>query len=172
MALTLDQLLRLFVVDRPAFDRRPPAPVLLWEGPQLEKETDARDSWAPTSSGVNLDRPRTGETLVLTVEKVPSRANPFAMGVTIGRVGTNDIVINDSSISRFHAFLQHDPGRDVWSLSDADSQNGTSVDGVRVLPGHRKVLADGQRVQLGDVTVRFFCPQALVTYLQGIVEPA
>ncbi|MDP3498917.1 MAG: FHA domain-containing protein [Myxococcales bacterium] len=53
------------------------------------------------------------------VEKVPRTGNAFALGVTIGRVESNDIIIDDSSISRFHAWLQLD-AKKGWMLCDAE----------------------------------------------------
>lgn len=87
--------------------------------------------------------------------QVPSRG-VFRMG----RHPSNDLVLNDRRVSRFHA-------RIVWRgdqpvLEDCGSHNGTYVDGLALdgpLP-----LDDGQLVGLGawDLTVELSEPPALI----------
>lgn len=56
---------------------------------------------------------------------------PITKSIThIGRKPENDIVIQDNSVSRFHAYLRVDSGRFV--LSDRNSQNGTIVNKSKV----------------------------------------
>jgi hypothetical protein len=49
---------------------------------------------------------------------------------TIGRDGACDLLIEDSSVSRFHARLDREADR--WLLADTGSTNGTRVNGWRV----------------------------------------
>jgi hypothetical protein len=53
-----------------------------------------------------------------------------AASFTIGRDGACDLLIEDTSVSRWHARLVHEDGR--WLLSDSGSTNGTRVNGWRV----------------------------------------
>lgn len=66
----------------------------------------------------------------------------------IGRVDTCDIYIDDEDVSRNHA--QIDLKDDSLFIKDLGSTNGTLVNGKRV-EEHR--LADGDRVQVGSLTV-------------------
>jgi len=140
------------------------APALLWEAPP-QNDSDS-GHWMMTDAGHALTRPRAGEPIIIPVEKVPSRKNPFAMGVTIGRVETNDIIIDDGSVSRFHAWLQLDERTRTWSLTDAESKNGTWVDGVKAEPKQRVALKDGAQIRLGDVVVKFLMPEALLAFVE------
>ena len=70
--------------------------------------------------------------------------------LTVGRDATNEIVINDSEISRRHARLTFQGGKYV--LEDLGSTNGTFVNGQ---PVRRVALTDGTRVTLGRTTLVF-----------------
>ena len=149
--------MKLFVNLKP--DADPTVPGLVWEAPPT-KLTDS-GHWEMTDAGQAMMRPRTGEPLIFMVEKGSATNNPFAMGVTVGRVESNDIVVDDGSVSRFHAWLQRDERTKDWSLTDAESKNGTWVDGVQLAGKQRVVLRDGAKLKFGDVVMEFFLPAAL-----------
>ncbi|ORW99363.1 ABC transporter ATP-binding protein [Mycobacterium szulgai] len=70
--------------------------------------------------------------------------------VTIGRSTDNDIVIQDVLASRHHAFLNLTPlGAEI---RDAQSVNGTFVNGVRV---GSAILSEGDVVTIGNVDLVF-----------------
>jgi hypothetical protein len=71
--------------------------------------------------------------------------------VKIGREPDNDIVISDSSVSRYHATVSIGPSAAV--LSDNGSSNGTYVVNQQVRTA--RVLNDGDRVRFGDVEFTF-----------------
>ena len=153
--------MKLFVNPKP--DADPTVPGLVWEAPPT-KLTDS-GHWEMTDAGQAMMRPRTGESLIFLVEKGTSTNNPFAMGVTVGRVESNDIVVDDGSVSRFHAWLQKDERTKEWSLTDAESKNGTWVDNVQLAGKQRVVLRDGAKLKFGDVEMEFYLPEALKTFV-------
>jgi hypothetical protein len=153
--------MKLFVNPKPNSD--PTVPGLVWEAP-LSPLSDS-GHWEMTDAGQTLMRPRTGEPLIFMVEKGAATNNPFAMGVTVGRVESNDVVVDDGSVSRFHAWLQRDERTREWSLTDAESKNGTWVDGVQLAAKQRVQLRDGARLKFGDVEMSFFLPAALKTFV-------
>jgi hypothetical protein len=157
------QLERQFVLDPVGLRARLPHPVLVWEGPLVSP--DAAEAWALTSSGVGSARPRAGETFVLSVDKHATRGNAFAMGVTLGRVTTNDVVVDDPSVSRFHAWFQLDARAGQWSVTDADSHNGTWHGGVKLAGKHP--LVDGQTLVFGQVSMQFFTPEGFWRWLSA-----
>lgn len=154
--------MRLVVNPRPATDVTVPA--MVWEAPGGAM-TDS-GHWEMTDAGGTMSRPRAGEPLVFLVEKSSTSSNnPFAMGVTIGRVESNDVVLDDGSVSRFHAWLQKDERTGQWSLTDAESKNGTWVDGKQVAPKQRVTIQDGSTLKLGDVELTFLLPPALKAFV-------
>jgi putative nucleotidyltransferase with HDIG domain len=74
-----------------------------------------------------------------------------------GRLGTLEIVLDDSSVSRRHAEVRHaDTG---WWVRDLESTNGTYVNGVRLGPGERQ-LHSRDIVQFGKVAMMVELPDA------------
>ncbi|MBI2496541.1 MAG: FHA domain-containing protein [Opitutae bacterium] len=76
---------------------------------------------------------------------------------TIGRGSTCSLVLDLPGISRSHAMLQPGPGGG-YLLADLRSTNGTYHNGLRleqVAP-----LRDGDRLELGDITLIYRCQQA------------
>ncbi|MFO0594534.1 MAG: FHA domain-containing protein [Myxococcaceae bacterium] len=164
MPVALSQLARkLFVNPKPGSE--PTTPGLVWEAPPSES-TDS-GSWALTDAGQDMKRPRAGEPLIFFVQKTTGANNPFAMGITVGRVDNNDVVVDDASVSRFHAWLQQDDRTKEWSLTDAESKNGTWVDGAKAEPRKRIVLKDGSKLKFGDCEMTFFMPPALKTFVES-----
>ena len=101
-------------------------------------------------------------------------ANSFDNMITLGRAGNNDIALEVSSVSKFHAYFTKDAADGHWSIHDAGSSNGTWVDGERLAASHgRAKLRDGAIVQLGpDTRGRFFLPKALFELLVPPSPPA
>ncbi len=93
-----------------------------------------------------------------------AEGNVFGMMITVGRAANNDIVIDASSISKFHAYFEQKEG--TWCVRDADSSNGTSVSGEAVSKGESTPLIDGCEVQFARVTCRFMEPASFHTLLE------
>jgi hypothetical protein len=73
--------------------------------------------------------------------------------VAIGQGPQNDVVLNDDSVSRSHARLEFELGS--WLLTDLESTNGTTVEGVRLAPGVPTPLAYASTVRFGGVQLQF-----------------
>jgi hypothetical protein len=88
--------------------------------------------------------------------RVPVLALPSGAGapVVLGRSRDCDCVIAEPSVSRRHAELRRHGER--WLLRDLGSQNGTRVNGVRVL--EETEVAPGDRVSFGQVRYRLGSP--------------
>jgi hypothetical protein len=78
--------------------------------------------------------------------RVASDAEPAG----IGRNSANALIINDPSISNFHAALMLAPEGHLH-LADRGSSNGTSVNGVMLEAGGRSIVRSGDRLRFGDV---------------------
>lgn len=142
-------------------------PVLLFEPPLSEEEgsDDSLDDFQfRTSAGDSVISPKTGEAVVAIVEK--TKDNAFQRRVTIGRTTNNDIVLDDVSVSRFHAWLQYDEGMGAWTVIDAQSRNGTMLNGKRVAAKAAAALVDGAVLRVGNVQLKFFSEAGFVKYLE------
>ena len=75
---------------------------------------------------------------------------------TIGRSNDNDIVLNDFSVSRRHAYLKKEDG--AWFLYDNQSTNGVRVNDQLVPRG---AVKDGDEATVGTFLLRFREEQAV-----------
>jgi hypothetical protein len=78
--------------------------------------------------------------------RIASGAEPAG----IGRNSANALIIDDSTVSNFHAALTLSVNGNL-SLADRSSSNGTYVNGVALETGGRCVVRDGDRLKFGDV---------------------
>ncbi|MCA9596217.1 MAG: sigma 54-dependent Fis family transcriptional regulator [Myxococcales bacterium] len=121
--------------------------------------TDAGDR--PTLSGVQfhtvrqLARAVAIPRLELAVERESGKASDRSVvlegdELRLGSHPSNDLVINDPKVSRFHCRLSR--GGSGWSLADNGSLNGTLLDGLRVRDAD--LPRPTCRLALGDSMVR------------------
>lgn len=82
------------------------------------------------------------------------RRLPLKVGASsLGRDPTNDIILDDSSVSRFHARIVSTA--DDCTLTDLGSRGGTSVNGEPLTPDVERSLRRGDRIRIGPYTIRF-----------------
>jgi hypothetical protein len=156
---------RIYLTSKSTFISKLGVPVLLWEA--RAELNPAEEQWNRTESGIGIRMsPRAGDPVVFELRKQTSKKNPFAMGITLGRVETNDIVIDDASISRFHAWFQNDP-KQGWLVVDAESKNGSAIDGQKLVANKKTPIADGARLKFGEIELLFLSPQKLVQRIEA-----
>ena len=162
MGISLSTYARNFLNDEAQARRFLDWPVLVWESPNEAFQ----DELFTTEAGETRKLPRAGSPVVFEVRKSSSKTNAFAMGITIGRTGNNDVVLEDNSVSRFHAYFQQDPKDSHWKLVDAESKNGSWINGIRMTAGKAEAVADQAQLRFGDVEVHFFLPRSFFEFLQ------
>lgn len=69
----------------------------------------------------------------------------------VGRTESCDLILQDADVSRHHVEVRWDAGR--FSIVDADSKNGVSVNGSLV--NKTQSLRHGDLIQLGQTVLRF-----------------
>ena len=130
--------------------------------------TGGRASQGSTSTrlfldGVDDDPSARTANLAVLVYPLHARASADGHLVTIGREVRHDVVIGDPSVSRFHAFAKCDAAG-TFLLQDMGSTNGTSVNGVSVMPrgaGPPTPVKPGDTVRIGQVEFTFTDARAL-----------
>ncbi len=73
--------------------------------------------------------------------------------LSIGRTQENDIAFGDSFLSKKHA--RFSAREDQVFLEDLGSSNGTFVNGNRLKVGVEALLADGDKIRMGNVEFLF-----------------
>ncbi len=144
-------------------------PVLLFEPEATppEGEPISEEYRLRTASGAGLGT-HLGATEAVVILVKKTKDNAFQRGVTVGRTGNNDIVLDDPSVSRFHAWFQRDE-RGGWTVADAGSKNGTTVSGTRLKSKKPMRIPDMARVRFGEVTLTLFLPERFFSFLEGRV---
>jgi len=160
--LPLTALARQMICD-PKFQGLWRVPVLVWAS--VGQGAEGAEVTLP---GVATTRPRAGEPLVFEVRKAPDAMNAL-LGITLGRTSNNDIVIDDISVSRFHAVLQQDEKTGGWTIGDAGSSNGTLLRDERLKAPMRVPLGEDEMFVLGAVPLRFLSPSAFFRYLDTMM---
>jgi hypothetical protein len=91
---------------------------------------------------------------VTAVQKRLAPEGPLGDRVLIGRAMNKDIVLRNPSISKFHAYFETTETGD-WSVTDAGSKNGTSLNGKRLTQREPMNVANGDRVTFGSIETLF-----------------
>lgn len=133
---------------------------------QLNESNSTDALWRTTSVRIELTGASSVKPLFVYTVKKRAGANPFAF-VTIGRAANNDLVLPYPSISKFHASLASRDGK--WTVTDADSSNGTGLDGTRI-PGKKPTpIQSGSLIELGGVIqVVFLGPRETWEVMKGL----
>lgn len=103
--------------------------------------------------GLDGPRPAAEAVVYLVRRRVAAPERP----ITLGRSAATDVVLNDRSVSKLHAFLEPLEGG-ALRVQDAGSKNGTYVNGARVPvpPDNRAVLVEpGDVFMVGTVRGRY-----------------
>lgn len=118
----------------------------------------------PVAQAMATAAPRAVSATVYALRRRIGTAN---RPLTIGRTKATDVVIDDKTVSKLHAFFAtQDDG--TLRLTDAGSTNGTFVDGVRLRAppaGQEHVVAPGDVVRFGTVKGRYLDLAALRVWL-------
>lgn len=144
-------------LDATSFAQAHPEPHLIVRFPRPDRGSEESSflTRALTVEEIKAGRPADGEWIV-PVAKRPG-SNAFATMVTIGRAGNNDVVLQHSSVSKFHAYLRHMGSS--WTVSDAGSRNGTLLDERKLPPERSFPLHSGAKIVLSEaVSLEFLLP--------------
>lgn len=93
----------------------------------------------------------------LSIVKGPHTGTTFVLDtpeISIGRDPSNNVFLNDMTVSRHHAKMQLSSG--ACTIEDLGSLNGTWVDGAIV---NRAMLQDGSTIQIGTFRMVFHTTQ-------------
>jgi Mg-chelatase subunit ChlD len=108
------------------------------------KEGDEPAVKVPEAQLIDLGQASSGGEGPLLIEK---------MQTTIGRDPRNDVVINQATISGFHACITFE--RDCFEIEDYRSTNGSFVNGIRLEADVPRHLKTGDTIKFADFDFRF-----------------
>lgn len=152
------------------FVREHPRPFLVYAS-NLARESSPVDAGMMTIDRFVVAGKRASllhETLVAT--EIVARDPDEKKIVTIGAAPTCDIVINDNSLSKQHAWFARAGSDDAWQIWDNDSVGGTQVNSQLLKPGFPCVLQGGDVVMLGYVELTFLLPDAFYSLVKHLLR--
>jgi pSer/pThr/pTyr-binding forkhead associated (FHA) protein len=134
-----------------AYSRRPELEGTIIDAPPIESEAEMEATLAASGLEVVLSDtslPR------LAIHAAQKTWEVQLLGeMSIGRSGSNDIVLDQPRVSRHHALVRQ-KGTD-WIIQDLDSTNGTWYRGQRI---EEKRLVSGDMFRIGEAQLVFKAP--------------
>jgi hypothetical protein len=100
-----------------------------------------------------VQRLASGHRHLVWVARRPTSTASRGNRISLGRALSADIILRHSSISKFHAYVGKEDG--IWHLVDAESKNGTLLNGTRLTPRRREALVIGDRISFGAIEALF-----------------
>lgn len=150
-----------------------------WAFPSAERIEAARDA-SPEGDDVFIDpafAAESGEATATGPGQPPLPLPPARERATvvvvptgagrIGRAAASVIRVGERSVSRRHAMLTHDT--DGFTVIDLDSENGTGVNGMALVPGRPQAIRSGDILHLADVSFLFLDAAAFASHLPALV---
>jgi len=110
------------------------------------------------AAGISLEQPPAAAFQLIASFNADGRSIEKRLAVTpgkhisIGRLGGNELIINDPSISKTHASLVVDQDGNM-TVADTASTNGTFVNGERIAYGKAVPITVGDKLKVGTVEV-------------------
>ncbi len=139
-----------------------------YQAPFLIQMTETAEK-ATSFATIAPEAHQAATTLGLYAYQVAKRpgANAFTQMITLGRTRNNDIIVEEGSVSKYHAnFKKEASGR--WTLTDV-STNGVRVDGAKIPKDKPIVLHSGARLVLADgVELLYLEPSDALDHLQRV----
>ena len=94
-----------------------------------------------------------------------SDRNPYSERISVGRGSTCDIILQNGHVSKVHAhFLRGE--NQSWELRDANSTNGTFINGTRITRGGRVPIKYGDTLRFGFMDTQFLNATRLYDWLR------
>ena len=119
--------------------------------PSDSKVNDLRNQLSPQDLEVVNGLPKDSAILiVLKGAGVGSRYLINAASTKIGRELTNDISLDDITVSRSHAVISKDEN---FTIKDLGSLNGTYINAIAI---REQVLSEGDEIQIGKFHLTLF----------------
>jgi hypothetical protein len=163
-AYLLSLLVRQRLALKDQFPKRYPHPWLVWEPGIWHVPPSAR---AQSNSATRLplsqgpDQPAQGDALCF--ELAPPSNKPHW---EVGRQPANDIVINDSTVSRRHLLLHRNSSGDWWMTVNPQATL-TLYAGNELSPGTEVQLRTGEAFKAGNVRLTFYDTEGLLKRLEA-----
>jgi pSer/pThr/pTyr-binding forkhead associated (FHA) protein len=72
----------------------------------------------------------------------------------IGRDKSNQLIVADNKVSRFHAVVTFE--NEEAYIKDTDSSNGTYINNKKIQPGKKVLLNNGDKIKVGNTVIIYY----------------
>ncbi|WP_164018747.1 FHA domain-containing protein [Pyxidicoccus trucidator] len=159
-----------YLRNRGEFERQLPPALLVFAPPAVARGAEGEEEYR-LKTVTNAGAPTLGASESVVFPVLKSRTNAFGRGITVGRTGNNDVILDDGSVSRFHAWFAREEGQEGFLLTDAGSKNGSWLGGARLTPRRARPVEDGARLRFGQVEVAFYTASGFLRMLTVRMAP-
>jgi hypothetical protein len=123
---------------------RHPYPFLLVA--RIEPVLENKHSFETLHARLMGDETPPADTIVWPITRAGSAG---ALMITVGRTKNSDIVLASPGISKLHGYFQRDLATQSYSIADAGSRNGTTLNGRQLKPKIAAPISDGDVLEFG-----------------------
>lgn len=143
-----------------------PHPFLLYAGGPM-RAVESADPALMTIDRFVVEKRNQSEAGKLLTSELRAKSAGEAI-VTIGAHPSSDVLIDDASVSKQHAWFGK--SGETWQLWDNDSVGGTRVNEVVLKPGLPQPLGSGDVITLGYVELTFLLPDAFFSLVKHLAS--
>ena len=136
-----------------------PAALLIFEGPVLTSEQEA---FRTRAVGGNAKLSSQPDAHFQWIRKRASGV--FSDLIGVGRTRNNDIVLPAEGVSKYHAYFRRDEDG-KFEIADADSKNGTKLNGESLAPRVPVAVQDGDRITFATTEAVFRTTESVLAQL-------
>lgn len=130
----------------------------------LQADEAARRAFLTTRSAEGKTRESLEDASAIGLYALPRESGRL---VSFGRSAGNDVIVRTGEISKVHCFLRR--GDAGWEVKDADSANGTRLNGAPLVAGDWYPISDADVILIaGFLEVHCLAPNALFALLRGL----
>lgn len=165
-SVLLSVLIRQQLTLKEDFRKRYPHPWLVWEAGAWDVSGAGEQNVGRTVPPVDdlQDCLPTGDVMAFELE-----VSENSKALTLGRSAQNDIVINDTTVSREHLVLTAS-SPDAWTVETKGPEQQLSVSGRNVVHGTSVPLRPGDVLKVGGVLLTLYDPDSFDRRLRSEAE--
>lgn len=131
-----------------------------WTGPAKGEDISVAQTRLPPTRVP--DRPPRGDALCFELRQVEGAP------LKLGRAESNDIILNDMTVSREHLRLALEQGR--WVASPGPDAKATLLGGQPLPTGATQPLKPGDVLKVGGLTLSFYDREKFIARVRGLAE--
>ena len=124
-------------------------------------------AWKAPASTTHLLTPSTTPAPSKAGEALALEPRPDGAPLKLGRGAECDAIINDGTLSQVHLVFMRSADK-LWTVRDANSRNGSKLDGLKLEPGKPGTLVNGSKLIAAQVAFTFYNSTGMLARLKGL----